>query len=383
VTGTPVFYNERLYVPVASFEEVSAVAPGYVCCTFRGSVMALDARTGKTLWKTFTVEEPDKSTHVNNRGAKSMGPSGVGVWSAPTIDEEKGLLYATTGDNYSDPATDKSDGVIALSLETGALVWWKQFREGDAYNNACADGKNKNCPDATGPDYDFGSSAILLRLLSGRRALILTQKSGAVYAIDPDKQGETIWQAQIGKGGALGGIQWGGAVDGSLLYAALSDEAFLASGRENDLDPNTGGGMYALDLESGNRVWMTPTPPCDAHRPCSPAQQAAVTAIPGVVFSGSLDGHLRAYSSDNGRVLWDYDTIRDYSTVNGVAGHGGSLNVAGPVIAGGSVFAISGYDQVGGAPGNVLLAFSLEGKDSYGQMQRARPYRERPRGGSR
>jgi polyvinyl alcohol dehydrogenase (cytochrome) len=124
VTGTPVFYNERLYVPVASFEEVSAVAPGYVCCTFRGSVMALDARTGKTLWKTFTVEEPDKSTHVNNRGAKSMGPSGVGVWSAPTIDEEKGLLYATTGDNYSDPATDKSDGVIALSLETGALVWW-------------------------------------------------------------------------------------------------------------------------------------------------------------------------------------------------------------------------------------------------------------------
>jgi polyvinyl alcohol dehydrogenase (cytochrome) len=374
VTGTPVYWNERLYVPVASYEETAAAAPGYLCCTFRGSVMAVDASTGGVLWKTFTVEEPSSSTHRNNRGAKSTGPSGVGVWSAPTIDVEKELLYATSGDNYSDPPTDRSDAVIALSLETGATVWWKQLRAGDAFNNACMDSENKNCPDAEGPDFDFGSSAILIRLLNGRRALILTQKSGGVYAVDPDKQGELIWRAQVGKGGVLGGIQWGAAVDSERLYAALSDEAFLDSGpdagpdsgpdagNENGLDPNAGGGMFALNLEDGRRAWAAPAILCDAHRPCSPAQQGAVTVIPGAVFSGSLDGHLRAYATEDGHILWDYDTIRDYATVNGVAGRGGSLNVAGPVIVDGTVFAISGYGQVGAAPGNVLLAFSVGGR---------------------
>jgi polyvinyl alcohol dehydrogenase (cytochrome) len=358
VTGTPVYYDEKLFVPVASYEEVAAVAPGYLCCTFRGSVLALDAATGRVLWKTYTVDEPDISVHTNNRGAKSSGPSGVGVWSAPTIDEENRLLYVTTGDNYSDPVTDKSDGVIALSMEDGSIVWWKQFRSGDAFNNACLDAANKNCPDAAGPDFDFGSSGILLRLPSGRRALVVTQKSGGVYAIDPDQEGEVIWQVQLGKGGVLGGIEWGAATDGGRLYAAISDEAFLPSGHENDLDPNTGGGMFALELEDGEEAWTTPASPCDAHRPCSPAQQAAVTAIPGVVFSGSMDGHLRAYGTEDGEVLWDYDTVHDYATVNGVAGRGGSMDVAGPVVAGGMVFAISGYDQAGASPGNVLLAFS-------------------------
>ena len=371
VTGTPVYYNEKLYVPVASFEEASAVAPGYVCCTFRGSVMALDAATGNTLWKTYTVDEPDVSMHRNNRGARTRGPSGVGVWSAPTIDEENGLLYVTTGDNYSDPATDKSDGVIALSMETGAIAWWKQLRRDDAFNNACMYPDNRNCPDAGGPDFDFGSSAILLHLRGGQRALILTQKSGAVYAIDPDTQGDLLWQAQIGKGGVLGGIQWGAAADGGRLYAALSDEAFLDSGRANDLDPSAGGGMYALELENGEQAWMSPGIPCDAHRPCSPAQQAAVTVIPGVVFSGSMDGHLRAYSTEDGEILWDYDTGHDYIAVNGVPGHGGSLSVAGPVIAGGMVFAISGYDQAGAASGNMLLAFAPDAQEA--EMRRARP----------
>ena len=358
VTGAPVYYDAKLFVPVASYEEVSAVEPGYVCCTFRGSVVALDATTGKILWKTYTVAEPDGSIHPNNRGAKSSGPSGVGVWSAPTIDEANDMLYLATGDNYSDPATDKSDSVIALSMDTGAIVWWKQFRSGDAFNNACMDQKNSNCPDATGPDFDFGASPILLSLPTGPRALVLTQKSGAVFAIDPDRQGELIWQAQVGRGGVLGGIQWGAAADGNQLYAAVSDEAFLQSGRENDLDPNTGGGMFALQLSNGETAWTTPATPCDAHRPCSPAQQAAVTVIPGVVFSGSMDGHLRAYSTEDGTILWDYNTVRDYPAVNGVTGHGGSLDVAGPVIAGGMVFTLSGYDQAGAAPGNMLLAFA-------------------------
>lgn len=359
VTGTPVYYDEKLFVPVASYEEIAALETGYVCCTFRGSVLALDAATGKILWKSYTVAEPEESPRMNRRGAKSTGPSGVGVWSAPTIDSKKRMLYVATGDNYSDPATDKSDGVIALSMDTGKIVWWKQFRSGDAFNNACMDGKNPNCPDASGADFDFGSSPILLSLTGARRALILTQKSGAVFAIDPDRHGEVIWQAQIGKGGVLGGIEWGAATDGKRLYAAVSDEAFLDSLQE-DLDPNAGGGIFALQLSNGTIAWETPAPSCDSHRPCSPAQQAAVTAIPGVVFSGSMDGHLRAYSTEVGTVLWDYNTIQDYSTVNGVPGHGGSLDVAGSVIAGKMVFAISGYDQAGAAPGNVLLAFSPE-----------------------
>jgi polyvinyl alcohol dehydrogenase (cytochrome) len=333
--------------------------------------VALDAATGNVLWKTYTVDEPDQSIHQNNRGARTRGPSGVGVWSAPTIDEEQGLLYVTTGDNYSDPPTNKSDGVIALSMETGAIAWWKQFRRDDAFNNACMDPDNKNCPDAGGPDYDFGSSAILLHLRGGQRALVMTQKSGAVYAVDPDKQGDLMWQAQIGKGGVLGGIEWGAAADGGRLYAALSDEAFLDSGKENDLDPNTGGGMYALSLESGEQAWMSPGIPCDAHRPCSPAQQAAVTVIPGVVFSGSMDGHLRAYGTDDGEVLWDYDTGHDFAGVNGMTGHGGSMSVAGPVVAGGMVFAISGYDQAGAAPGNMLLVFAPGASEA--EIRRARP----------
>jgi polyvinyl alcohol dehydrogenase (cytochrome) len=357
VTGTPVYYDGKLFVPVASYEEGAALERGYLCCTFRGSVVALDANTGKMLWKTYTVATPDASIHTNNHGARSMGPSGVGVWSAPTIDKETGMLYVATGDNYSDPATDKSDSVIALSMDTGTIVWSKQFRSGDAFNNACIGGNSANCPDAAGSDFDFGSSPILLSLPGGQRALILAQKSGAVFAIDPDSEGELIWQAQIGKGGVLGGIEWGPAADGNRLYAAVSDEAFLDPVRE-ELDPNVGGGIFALQLINGDIAWETPAAPCDSHRPCSPAQQAAVTAIPGVVFSGSMDGHLRAYSTENGIILWDYNTIHDYSTVNGLPGRGGSLNVAGPVIADGMVFAISGYDQAGAAPGNVLLAFS-------------------------
>ena len=357
ITGTPVFYEGKLFVPVASYEEGAALEPKYLCCTFRGSVVAVDAATGKVLWKTYTVAKPDASIHTNNHGARSIGPSGVGVWSAPTVDQERAMLYVATGDNYSDPATDKSDSVIALSMDSGNIVWSKQFRSGDAFNNACIGGTNPNCPDAAGSDFDFGASPILLNLPGGQRALILAQKSGAVFAIDPDMQGELIWQAQIGKGGVLGGVEWGAAADGNRLYAAVSDETFLDAVRE-ELDPNVGGGMFALQLANGEIAWQTPAAPCDGHRPCSPAQQAAVTAIPGVVFSGSMDGHLRAYSTEDGTILWDYNTIQDYSTVNGLPGHGVSLDVAGPVIADGMVFAISGYDQAGAAPGNVLLAFS-------------------------
>jgi polyvinyl alcohol dehydrogenase (cytochrome) len=361
ITGTPVYYEGKLFVPVSSYEELAAVNPAYICCTFRGSVIALDSRSGKTLWQTFTVEAPSAESHINKRGAPSRGPSGVAVWSSPTIDADKKLLYVATGDNYSDPTTDLSDAVLALSLDTGKIVWSRQFRAGDAYNIACAIPGAKNCPDANGPDFDFGTSPMLLSLPGGQRGLILSQKSGAVYAIDPDNPKKLLWQAQVGKGGSLGGVEWGPAADSQRLFVALSDELFLPV-NPSTIDPAKGGGLFALALQSGKNLWTTPPSPCDARRPCSPAQTAAVTAIPGVVFSGSLTGLLRAYAAEDGKILWDYDTGHEFKTVNGVPAHGGSISVAGPVIVGGTVYALSGYDTFGEAGGNVLLAFTVDGK---------------------
>jgi len=218
-----------------------------------------------------------------------------------------------------------------------------------------------NCPDSNGPDFDFGAPPILVSLQNGRRALVAGQKSGIVHAIDPDKDGEVIWQTRIGKGGGLGGIEWGSATDQSRIYVALSDIAFPTSSRK-ELDPKPGGGMFALSLEKGERIWHTPPPGCGDRKRCSPAQSAAVSAITGAAFSGSVDGHLRAYSTKDGSILWDFDTVGPYKTVNSVEASGGSLDGAGPAIGGGMLFVNSGYPVFGGMPGNVLLAFSVDGK---------------------
>jgi polyvinyl alcohol dehydrogenase (cytochrome) len=358
VSGTPVYHEGKLYVSVSSIEEVTATVSGYVCCTFRGSVAALDAATGKILWQTYTIDQAASVSRTNKLGSPSVGPSGAAVWSAPTLDVAKNVMYVGTGDNYSDPATDRSDAVLALALDTGKIVWSRQFYANDAFNVSCLQQGPKNCPDAGGPDFDFGASPILLPRPGGKRILLLAQKSGAVYGIDPDQEGKPLWKTQLGKGGPLGGVEWGPATDGKQLYVAISDESFTADG----LDPAKGGGLYALSPETGKQLWMAEPSPCDGRKPCSPAQTAAVTAIPGVVFSGSLNGHVRAYAAASGQVLWDFDTGRDFETVNKVPAHGGSISVAGPVVAGGSLYILSGYDTFGEAKGNVLLAFSVDGK---------------------
>lgn len=347
VTGTPVLHEGRVYVGVASYEEASATNPTYVCCSFRGSVVAVDAASGKLLWKTYTIDSEAKPGPVSKRGKPTMGPSGAGVWSAPTLDPGHGVMYVTTGDNYSDPPTANSDAVMALALDTGKIRWVRQMLANDAYNSSCSNPTKFNCPDSDGPDHDLGASAMLVNLPGKRRALILAQKSGEVHAVDPDKQGEVLWHARVGKGGALGGIQWGISTDGQRAYAAVSD-----------LRHEAAGGIYALRLDNGERIWQTPAPPC-APQPCSPAQSAAITAMPGVVFSGSVDGHLRAYSTADGKIIWDYDTTQAFTTANGVAAHGGSMDVGGPVIAAGRLYVGSGYGQWGGKPGNVLLAFEI------------------------
>lgn len=367
VTGAPVLHGNRLYVPVASFEEAAGADPHYECCTFRGSVVALDAATGKKIWQNYTIPQKPKKTRKNNLGVQLWGPSGASVWSAPTIDEKRGALYVTTGDNYSDPASKTSDGIVAFDLKTGKMLWSQQFLAGDAWNISCDAGSDANCPKAKGPDLDFGSSAILRTLPNGKRILVAGQKSGVLHAIDPDKKGKILWQQRVGKGGLIGGIQWGPAADTKKVYVALSDIGVKIkndpeAGMVSELDGSVGGGIFAYEIATGEKKWSAPPFSCNGRPKCSPAQSAAVTVIPGVVFSGSVDGHLRAYSTQDGKVIWDFDTIRDFTTVNAMEGKGGSLDGPGPTVVGGMVFVNSGYGFWGGMPGNVLLGFSVDGK---------------------
>lgn len=363
ITGSPRFYDGRLYVPVASGEEGAGAQPGYECCRFRGSLVALNASTGEGIWKTYTVGEP-RPTRKNAAGTQLWGPSGAPIWTSPAIDEARKAVYVTTGDNYSDPPTNTSDAFMALDLETGKVLWRRQMTTGDAYTSACRLPDRTNCPDAEGPDFDFASSPILVALATGRRVLVAGQKSGLVHALDPDHEGKLLWQTRVGKGGTMGGVQWGSATDGVRLYVAVSDlgRIVLAYSRMTDADPKQGGGMFALDLASGKTLWHAPPASCGDRPRCSPAQSAAVSALPGIAFSGSMDGHLRAYSSADGRVVWDFDTVRDYETVNGVPGRGGSMDGPGPAIGNGMIFVNSGYVTAGGMPGNVLLAFSVDGR---------------------
>ena len=365
LTGSAVVHDGVVFVPAASWEETRSGNPKYPCCTFRGSVTALRVGDGSVLWKTYMIDPP-KKTGLNGKGDPQFGPSGAGIWSAPTIDAKRRLLYIATGDNYSLPTTKTSDAVVALALRTGKVVWSQQVTTGDFHSGgACADDDSK-----CGPDYDFGASAILVHL-GGRDLLVAGQKSGVVYALDPADRGKILWQARVGKGGMTGGVQWGMASDEQKVYAAVSDVAALEEESESDsddalvgganFDPVRGGGLTALRLTDGSKAWFAPSYPCAPPRPgCSPAQSAAVTAIPGVVFSGSLDGHIRAFSTEDGQLLWDFNTEREYAAVNGIKAKGGSLDGAGPVIVDGMLYVNSGYPRFGGTVGNVLLAFGAD-----------------------
>jgi polyvinyl alcohol dehydrogenase (cytochrome) len=376
MTGAPTLAEGTLFVVTSSAEEVLGANPKYECCKFRGSLSAMNAATGEVRWKSYTIPEEPKPVRKNKQGVQLWGPSGAGVWSSPAVDLKRGVVYVTTGDSYSDPAASTSDAFVAFDLKTGKLLWSRQTTSGDAFTVDCGlpESLRTNCPEANGPDFDFGSSPILAELPRGRTAVIAGQKSGVVHAVDPDRGGEILWQTRVGKGSALGGVQWGSAFDGRRVYVALSDvlpqpaPAGTAGaqptlfGQAMRLNSQTGGGLFAIDPATGKIVWTRPHPGCGDRPACSPAQSAAVTAIPGVVFSGGLDGHLRGYASDDGTIIWDVDTAQPYKTVNGVTANGGSLDGPGPVVVGGMLFVNSGYAFVGGMPGNVLLAFSVDGR---------------------
>ena len=357
ITGTPALHDGVLYVPVSSGEEGTAGVAGYQCCTFRGSIVALNAATGEQLWKTYTIADAPKPTVKNASGTQLYGPSGAAVWSQPTVDTSTNSLYVATGDAYSNPAGTTSDAVLAIDMTTGAVKWARQITARDAWNMACGSNDPTNCPSDPGFDSDFGQPPMLVTLVSGRRALVLGQKSGVVHALDPDAAGRVLWSVRIGTGGMLGGAEWGSTTDGQTIYVPLSDLTFndrKALGR-GGLDAAAGGGLFALRIADGSRLWESHPPRCGDN--CSSSQSAPAAMMPGVVFSGSIDGHFRAYAVADGRILWDFDTARPFETVNGVKATGGSIDVGGPAIAGGMVLTTSGYGTWGGKRGNVLLAF--------------------------
>jgi len=352
VTGAPKVHDGKLYVPVSSVEEVPAGQPKYECCTFRGSIVALDAGTGAQIWKTYTVQEKPQQVGTNAAGTAMYKPAGAAVWSSPTIDSQKGVVYIGTGNSYTDPAVPTSDAVMAIEIKTGKILWWNQLTPSDAFIIGCGpNSTNAACPKELGPDFDFGNAPILRRLPGGKRVLVIGQKSGMVYGLDPDSDGKLLWKFKAGRGSALGGIEWGSAADDQNAYIPVSD--VLAPAAE-------AGGLFALKLATGEQVWHTPAPKleCIGGRGCTGAQSAPVSVIPGVVFSGSVDGHLRAYATKDGSIIWDYNTAKEYDTVNKVPAKGGSIDAAGPAIADGLVVTNSGYALWRGLPGNVLLAFS-------------------------
>jgi polyvinyl alcohol dehydrogenase (cytochrome) len=350
ITGAPVLYRDRVYVPMSSYEESQGARPEYACCTFRGSLSSLDARTGKLLWHTYMIPDEPRPRGTSSAGATLFGPAGVSIWSAPTVDEKRKLIYVGTGNTYAGAAAAASDAVVALNL-SGKIEWIKQLFPKDVFISGCrAKSDNPNCADQSGPDYDFGNSPILIDLSAGRSAIVIGQKSGYGWALDPDKRGEVLWQYRAGAGGALGGIEWGSAVDAEHVYFAVSDIFSPAPG-----------GLHAVDINSGERTWYAPpaAPTCTPGPRCSAAQAAAISVIPGAVFSGSNDGMLRAYSTKDGAILWEVDTDREFETLNGIPARGASMLGPGPVIAGAMLYVSSGYGAFGGRPGNVLLAYGL------------------------
>jgi polyvinyl alcohol dehydrogenase (cytochrome) len=386
ITGTPVVSGDQLFVPLSSGEEVYAMQPNYSCCSFRGSLAALDLKTGQKQWQTYMITAPLQPTRKNANGVQMQGPAGAPVWASPTVDAKRGLIYVVTGDSYTDAATDGDDAIVAVEMKTGKVRWRNQVTTNDNFIVGCSGPvKVANCPTPTGPDFDFGATPILFKH-GKKQILIAGQKSGMVYGVDPDT-GQTLWKTAVGAGSPLGGIEWGIGADSKYVFVPNSDigeifnEIARAAGAPSPSPENAAPGkpgLFALDPFTGKVVWDTPAPVAPCHYAgdrskdytkgaCVRAQSAAPAVMPGIVFSGTLDGWFRAYDAADGKVVWEFSsTAQTYNTVNGnPAQPGGGIDGMGPTIAGGMVYTLSGFNgaaRTGSNGINVLLAFSVDGK---------------------
>jgi len=371
-TGAPVQYHDRLYVPISAIDVALAMRPTYECCKSHGAVRALDAATGKILWTAHMTEDAEP-TYKNSLGVQMWGPSGAPVWTTPAIDAKRGVLYVGTGENTSSPATDMSDAIVAIALEDGAIRWHFQGTANDAFNMACGRRAGPNCPKENGPDFDFGASVILTKDSKGKDILLAGQKSGDVYALDPDQHGALRWQRRIGPGSALGGVHWGIAADEAHVYVPIADPPFLGA--------RGSPGVWALNIDDGTDVWGyaagrgceltgfrrggAPWPDCPFHF----AFSAAVSIAGNVILAGALDGRVFAFDRRDGAIRWEFATKRGFETVNGIDGHGGAIDNPGVLAVDDLVFVTSGYGMFGQMPGNVLLVFELDTSQSASDGQ--------------
>jgi polyvinyl alcohol dehydrogenase (cytochrome) len=360
ITGTPVIHKGRVFAPLSAVEINYTRLDTYECCKAQGAIIALDLKTGRKLWTGRTMQAATKQK-LNRAGAQLWGPSGAPIWSTPAIDEKRNVLYVGTGENNSLPVTETSDAIIAFDLDTGERKWAFQATKRDMWNYACRNGANCDVgTEAVVLDHDFGGSVMITKRKDGRDLLVVGQKSGTVWALDPDKNGALVWSQKISAGGANGGIHWGTATDGVRVFVPMNDPR----GPTPEY-PLGGAGLHALDLETGKVLWTRKAeadcssdrkeryPNCDSRLGYSPAP----LVIDGAVVQGSVDGILRVFDAATGITLWSYDTIRRFQTINGVEGKGGSIDSSPYVAAGGTLFVVSGYSRFGETPGNVLLAF--------------------------
>ncbi|MCW1383688.1 PQQ-binding-like beta-propeller repeat protein [Novosphingobium sp. KCTC 2891] len=353
LTGAPVLHGSTLYVPVSSLEEGAASKPDFVCCNFRGSILALDAATGEQKWRTYLVDEA-KLTGKTVTGVERYGPAGVPVWNSPSIDVGRNQMYVATGDNYSNPATELSDAIVAIDLTTGAIRWHYQALANDAWNGSCEEAHSPNCPDDSGPDADFGAGTMLAKGTDGHDYVIAGQKSGWAYGINPDT-GALVWKQRVGRGGVVGGIHFGLAAADGKAFIPVSD---VPDGRTHDIEARPG--IYALDVATGAYVWRAPSTDtvCNGRTFCHPGYGGSITSTNGLVLAGANDGYLRIYDAGDGHVLWETDTTRPVVTVDGTTAHGGSIGGGtAPIAYKGMVIANSGYGFAGKMPGNVLLVY--------------------------
>jgi polyvinyl alcohol dehydrogenase (cytochrome) len=374
VNGNLTLHDGVVFVPISSNQEFTVSwKPETPCCSFQGVIVALDLKTGKKIWKTTLIDEPLRVIGLNSKGNKRYGPSGVAVWSVPTIDVKRQLLYVTTGNQYTEPRIAESDALVALDLNTGEKRWAKsfvpeQFEAGDIWNGSCEaeamfNQSNIDCPPVNTEhqgDREIGAPAILKKLSNGREVLLVGTKDGVLYALDPDQEGSVNWQIRLskieaGRGPILGGIEHGIAVDDKFAYVPIADM--------KPLFQTALGSMASVDLETGKLRWQVQaaTDTCkDKPIGCNNGYMGAPTLAGQILFAGSTDGFLRAFDASNGQILWSYDTVRQFTGVNGVKGAGGSIARNGPTIINNMLYQTSGYGHLGaGMSGNVLLAFEI------------------------